>query len=142
MKKFFVCLFAAVALFTTGCSKDDDSVSGKAVAVINGKEYSFENYIWDFQNEKEYVLFAEGLDQTENLMIHLKDKKVGEVSFSDVNSISVMLGESMYSSLEGKINVTTADSKIIGTFAGTFKKGLISTTTVKISGSFTADKWK
>lgn len=144
MKKFFVCLFAAVALFTTGCSKDDDpKAEGIAVATVEGKEYKFTEYVWQAStlNDGSYNLYS-NVDEdtpTYDLSIDLGAKKTGKIALDGKNKISIKIDKTTYYGVSGEINVTTFDSKNVnGTFTGKFSKGVNSAGTVDIVGSFTS----
>jgi len=142
MKKFFVCLFAAFALLTTSCSKDDDdnSPANKASVTISGKTYSFNDLSWidaEFNGVKTYSItsFSED-DNADEISINLSSNKTGEISVDAKNSITIKVGQDTYKSTSGKFTITTFDSKYInGSFKASFKKGT-DATIYNIEGSF------
>lgn len=148
MKKFFVCLFAAVALFTTGCSKDDDDNSSatNATVTLSGKIYTFNELSWidaEFNGVKTYSItsFSEN-DNADEIGINLSSNKTGEISVDAKNSIKITIGKDTYQSTSGKITITTFDSKNInGSFKANFKKGT-DATIYNIEGSFVSKVFK
>jgi hypothetical protein len=143
MKKFLFCLFAAIAVMGTGCSKDDDddAVAEKASVTVEGTALNFKEAQW-YENEAQggfFVSAGNGEATSNGIVMTMKTKKVGTITLDDDNDINITNGSTYYRSVSGTITVTKWDSKsLVATFTGKFAKGLLSTNTVDVTGTISA----